>query len=141
MRVALIACSKSKCPCRAAHPAQTLYISLLFRLSLQWAVRRQLDRIFILSAKYGLLEPKRYVFPYDKSLVNMAVQERRRWARRVSKVLRAVIPEGSELFFLAGEKYRWDLQDILKDQYIFTVPMLGMGLGKQIQWLQRELYR
>jgi len=52
-KIVLISCSSKK----SAHKskAKNLYISTLFRLSLAYAKKLKPDKIFILSAKYGLL--------------------------------------------------------------------------------------
>jgi hypothetical protein len=53
-KIVLVSCVKSK----LSHPAKArdLYISTLFKSNLEYACRQNPDGIYILSAKYGLLE-------------------------------------------------------------------------------------
>ena len=53
--IALIACSCKKIG--GADQAQYLYNSNLFKLSFRYAQQRGAQRIYILSAKHGLLDP------------------------------------------------------------------------------------
>lgn len=53
------------------------------------------DRIFILSAKHGLIELNNAIDPYDETLTNKPVAERRIWAERVILELKeSANPEG-----------------------------------------------
>ena len=79
--IVLQSCVKTKLTHRAK--AADLYISSLFTLSRQYALSLNPDRIFILSAKYGLVDLKQEIDPYDLTLNTMGVAERREWSRRV----------------------------------------------------------
>ena len=65
-KIVLISCSsmKSENKCKA----QDMYISPLFKLSLQYALSICADKIFILSAKYHLLELDDVIEPYNVTL-------------------------------------------------------------------------
>lgn len=68
MKVELISCSKSKrsYKCKASE----LYSpSKLFSLSYQYA-KTFADKIYILSAKYGLVEENEIIEPYEKNLMD-----------------------------------------------------------------------
>ena len=81
MRIALISCSKAKKnePC----PAHELYSpSDLFSLSYQYA-KQNADKIYILSAKYGLVAEDRILEPYDQTLNDMRRQQQLSWANSV----------------------------------------------------------
>lgn len=63
MKIALVSCSKSKqCyPCKACE----MYMpSSLFRYSYQYA-KKYADKVYILSAKHGLLRENMIIEPYD----------------------------------------------------------------------------
>ena len=81
MKIALISCSKLKTdhPC----PARELYApSRLFSLSHQYA-RRNADKVYILSAKYGLVEESDMIVPYDLTLADLPEHRQRDWANYV----------------------------------------------------------
>ncbi|WP_433332502.1 DUF6884 domain-containing protein [Spirillospora sp. CA-294931] len=46
-------------------PAGQMYVGTFHRLCRQAAERLRPDRLFILSAKYGLVRPDHYIRPYD----------------------------------------------------------------------------
>ena len=133
--IVLLSCVKSKRShrCRAGD----MYISPLFQKMMAYAESLNPKGIFILSAKYGLLNPNDIIEPYEQTLKAMKAAERRTWAKSVIEELR----EHSDLYndhfvFLAGTAYRQDLIPYLKR---YSVPMEGLGLGKQLQWLDLQL--
>ncbi len=144
--IVLIGCAKTKLP--GIHPACELYRSRLFRLSFAYAVLQNFGpRKFILSAKHGLLSPNKRIKSYDQSLQEMTAQERRQWAKKVARQIKAqFLPPGWEIHFLCGEDYQRDLMTELGDGFVYHIPMRGLSLGKQVQWLQQrvidpEVYR
>ena len=102
-----------------------------------YAQSRKPKIIFILSAKYGLLSTDTIIDPYEQTLKNMKSAERHRWAQEVISELRKHCDLDADNFvFLAGMPYRENLLPHLK---YYEVPMEGLGLGKQLQWLERQL--
>jgi hypothetical protein len=94
---------------------------------------------FILSAKYGLVSPDEVVSPYEVTLNEMASEERRAWASRVATQLRPTSRKGTRVVILAGDSYRQYLVPIIKGWgCTVDVPMRGLGIGKQLQWLSRR---
>jgi len=71
--------------------AQDLYISALFQKNLQYAKSLNPDKIFILSAKYGLLKLDEEIEPYDKTLNRMRSYEIKEWANSVLSQLQQKI--------------------------------------------------
>lgn len=63
--------------------AKDLYISPLFQKSYAYAQKLNPDKIYILSAKYFLLDLDDQVSPYDLTLKDMSVDERRQWTEKV----------------------------------------------------------
>ncbi|MGH7990821.1 MAG: DUF6884 domain-containing protein, partial [Limisphaerales bacterium] len=80
-RIVLISCVKKKLPHKAK--AELLYISPLFKGYLRYARSLKPDGIFVLSAKYELLELEREIEPYNSTLKNMSVVQVRAWADKV----------------------------------------------------------
>lgn len=135
-KICLVACASSKLSKSA--PAKDLYISALFSKSRDWAAQN-CDRWYILSAKHGLLNPNQVIEPYNVTLNTMAARLRREWSDKVFQSILAVIHPDDTIIFLAGQKYREHLEQNLQAKgYTVQVPMLGMGIGKQLQWLTRQ---
>src|SRR5947209_19202874 len=67
--------------------AEDLYVSPLFIKAKKFA-QLSADKWFILSAKHRLLDPKRRIKPYDKTLLLMPTEQRKKWASKVAKELR-----------------------------------------------------
>lgn len=134
-RVVLIACASQKVE-RAAL-AKDFYISPLFRANLAYARSLSPEEIFILSAKYGLVDLEQTLVPYDVTLNKMSEVQVRDWAGKVLEQLCAKIDlESTEIIFLAGEKYRKYLLPHLPHT---LVPLAGLGIGKQLQWLKLKI--
>lgn len=112
--------------------AGDLYISPLFTGNLRYARSLKPDSIFILSAKYGLLELDREIEPYNSTLKDMSLDQVRVWADKVLEQLKLLADLQSDHFIvLAGEKYRKFLVPYLAS---FEVPFQGMSIGKQLQY-------
>ena len=62
--------------------------------------------------------------------------ERRAWAGQVLALLDEVLCKEDRIVILAGERYREFLEPALIEQgHEVSVPMRGLGIGKQLQWL------
>lgn len=132
-KVTFISCSSKKLDRRSK--AKDLYISPLFKLNLEYSKHLKVDKTYILSAKYGLLELNDEIEPYDVTLKCMNVIEKKNWASMVLKQLKMSENINSTCFiFLAGEQYR---KYLLKEIKHFQIPLQGMGIGKQLQYLKR----
>jgi hypothetical protein len=117
--------------------ASDLYISPLFVLALQYARNQNPDAIFILSAKYGLLNLDTEIEPYDITLNKMPSAQRKEWAKGVAAQLKERADVGNDNFvFLAGQKYRENLIPHIRH---YEIPMEGLRIGKQLQFLSRFL--
>ncbi|MGB9940120.1 DUF6884 domain-containing protein [Methanosarcina sp.] len=131
-KIVLISCVSKKLPYKAK--AKDLYISTLFKYNLKYARSLSPDKIFILSAKYGLVDSEAEIEPYDKCLINMSSKEIKEWADCViDQIKKEADLEEDEFIFLAGEKYRkYLLPHILN----YQIPLKGLGIGKQLQYLK-----
>ena len=134
-KVVLISCVSKKLPYKSK--AQDLYISTLFKLNLKYARSLNPDNIFILSAKYGLVDLEEEIEPYDKTLNTMPVREIKSWANDVIEKLKNLIDLNEDkVIFLAGEKYRKYLIPHIKN---YEVPLKSLTIGRQLQFLTKKL--
>ena len=134
-QIVLISCVKKKLNKKTK--AEYLYTSDLFKSNLRYAKSLKPDTIYILSAKYGLLKLSDIIEPYDKTLNKMKKAERVEWAKEIITSLKEDNNiENDNFIFLAGKKYReFLLEDIVNSE----IPMEGLPLGKQLQWLKEKL--
>lgn len=140
MNIALIACSKSKNPEARQHPvaACDLYTGAMFRKSLRYAkdVLRA-DRIFILSAKYGLVEPEERLPYYDQTLCTAKVAEKRRWADMViTQMAHAGLNTRKDHFvILAGKAYHQYLTGPGRIEHFETPFATLTSIGRILRYL------
>lgn len=134
-KIVLIACASKKAPTRTK--AEALYTSPLFVNNLRYAKHLKPDSIFILSAKYGLIELEREIEPYDVTLNDMSSVQIKAWAGNVLTQLKQRADLRNDHFiFLAGAKYRKYLTPYLAS---YEVPLQGMPIGKQLQYLAKYI--
>jgi cytoplasmic iron level regulating protein YaaA (DUF328/UPF0246 family) len=134
--IALISCVSKKCQYRTE--AQNMYISPLFVKSIKYAkdILRP-DKIFILSAKYGLLGINQKIDTYNETLNDKNQQEKREWAKKIIEQLRKKCSINNDIFiFLAGKNYYVNLLSYLPNNKIL---MENLPIGKRLQWLKGEL--
>ena len=133
--IVLLSCVKQKLSVPAI--AKEIYISDFFQKTFKYAESLRPDKIFILSAKHHLLSPEQKIEPYELTLNNMRVAERKKWASNVTEQLNDQADlENDKFIFLAGQKYREFLVPAIKK---FEVPMQGLQIGKQLSWLKRKI--
>lgn len=143
-KIFLIGCGAKKSPNAVA--AGDLYLGDLFKKSREYAEARLGDSgaWFILSAKFGLLDPRMFVEPYDLTLSSLKPHDRYLWAVNVAAglsswpriALRA--DDRVEFIILAGENYRTDLVGQLRQFFPgceISIPMEGLGIGEQLHFL------
>lgn len=134
--VALVSCVSAKLSRPA--PAGDLYASPLFLKAREYA-KRAAHSWYILSAEHGLLAPTTIIEPYEKTLNTMGRSARREWASRVGRQLQSVLEPGDTALFLAGQRYREEMESPLRARgVIVEVPMQGMRIGEQLSWLTRQ---
>ena len=77
-----ISCVKTKRDSRCK--AKDMYISPLFKKAYQYAQQFVAeDKIYILSAKYGLIHSSQMIDPYEKTLNSDNDKERKVWAYNI----------------------------------------------------------
>ena len=134
-KVVLISCVSKKLHHKSK--AQDLYVSPLFQKNLKYAKTLNPDKIFILSAKYGLLKLNKEIEPYDETLNKMRSNEIKEWANSVLNQMRKSTDiENDEFIFLAGNNYR---KFLLPHLIHYKIPMLGLSIGKQLQCLSKRI--
>ncbi len=131
-KVVLLSCVSKKLDHEAK--ASELYNSPLFKYNLKYAFSLNPDKIFILSAKYGLVKLEDSIQPYELTLNTMRSKEIEVWAETVLASLRKEIDlDNDNVVFLAGMKYRKFLTPHIKN---YIIPMQGLGIGKQLKFLK-----
>ena len=120
--------------------AKDLYISPLFQKSYAYAQKLNPDKIYILSAKYFLLDLDDQVSPYDLTLKNMSADERRQWTEKVIEMSKKKgIKQDDEVIFLAGKAYTEYLTEYFTN---YSIPYQDNGLeglGYILQWLDEQI--
>lgn len=134
--IALVSCAKTKqrIPCRA----EELYVSSLFKKSRVYA-KQKADRWFILSAKYGLVDPCDRLEPYEQTLTKMPQFERRAWGVRVAEQMRqqGILRPGVTILWLAGQDYQEPLSSALVG-FSQKDPLAGLRIGPRMRWLNEH---
>lgn len=134
--VYLVSCVSVKRNIKAA--AADLYTSSWFKKARAYTEERA-DAWFILSAKYGLLNPETLIEPYEKTLNTMPKKERLEWAEYVLRAILDNTAQGDHIVFLAGSRYREFLATKLCHLgYTVEVPLANMGIGQQLSWLSNQ---
>lgn len=138
--IVLIGCGKSKAtvPCRA----DELYNGGLFVHRKRYAERRH--RWFIVSAKYGLIEPETGLAPYDLTITDLKPVDRAAWCLSVAHRLLDELGDDAELRKIPielhmGEEYADQLYDVLlATGFSPSRPVRGMGIGEQLGWYKAK---
>jgi cytoplasmic iron level regulating protein YaaA (DUF328/UPF0246 family) len=134
MKIALLSCTQRKqtYPCMA----QDMYVpSQLFRKAKEYVLKNEYDAWFILSAKYGLLQPNTLIEPYNVSIMDLKKDEIVKWSERITKQLLEYPVTQVDVF--AGSKYRQYLLPLLeKCNIVFRVPLKGLGIGQQLKYFK-----
>lgn len=141
MEVGLVSCTKRK-RVEPSPPAELYLESPYFRKMRAYCEENH-DQWYILSAKYGLLEPHgEPVEPYDVTLRDATVDEKRKWAKEVSEQLKAqeVLDEGTTLVLHAGWDYYGELLPLLEETDVeIEIPTEGLAIGETMAWYKEQL--
>lgn len=133
--IGLVGCVKTKLD--HAAPARDLYVSDLF-MGRRRAIENRATRWFIISAQYGLVEPDEPIEPYERSLADLTVAERRDWASKVLLSLRAKLGDLSKYKFEihAGANYfDFGLAEGLRMAGAgLVIPTKGLRQGEQLSY-------
>lgn len=144
LRLALIGCGKTKR--EGTHPARCLYTGPLFRAALAHA-ERTAERIYVVSARYGLLDLDREIDSYDETLSGKRMRERDEWGDKVVRDLFARLGgRRFELTILAGQDYAAPiahhlyLASLRPDSTVLSIerPLTGLGVGQRLRWFRER---
>jgi hypothetical protein len=142
----LISCGSKKLNKRAK--AKDMYQSPLFKHSLEYAIKLNPDKIFILSAHYGLLELETEIEPYDVTISNISKANREKkpqlkvltktektvWGKQIIESLSKFSNLEKDLFIvLAGLEY---VKPIVSYLPHLEQPLKGVGLFDRISHLK-----
>ncbi len=147
LRVALVACSKTKLDSPAPVRAAELYSpSQLFSAAYGYAGAHN-DAVFILSAKHGLVPPDQPLACYEQTLTTMGKAARQAWARGVAAQLdrwsrRWSAAHGRPIGTVelhAGKAYTDFLVPLLTAQGIEVAnPLAGLMIGQRKAWYKNR---
>jgi len=133
-KIVLIACANKKLLKETM--AKDLYISPLFKYNFVYAKSLKPEKIFILSAKHGLLRLNKRIKPYNKTLNEMSVKDIKNWSEKIiSKLKKITNLNKDEFIFLAGQRYYKYLIPYIKN---YKIPLKGLGIGKQLKYLKEK---
>ncbi|MFC6964949.1 putative glycoside hydrolase family 15 protein [Halocatena marina] len=135
LEIGLVSCVKTK-QNESAVP-KNLYISDYFSKMRTFAEDHH-DDWYILSAKHGLLDPDGpEIEPYDDTLRNASVGEKRAWAQNVYQQMRddGFFTLETTLVIHAGKDYYSEFLPYLEDDEVeVKIPTEGMGIGERKAW-------
>lgn len=146
-RVALVACSYSKRT--TALPVRHLYNGQLFRCAVRYA-GATCDSWHVLSAKHHVLDPDDVVAPYDLCIGHLRRRSAQaatctekylatQWAIHVRADLfcgeSPRVRPGDTVVLLAGKAYREPLLPWMGGSVRIECPLEGLGIGRQMSWL------
>ena len=133
MNIAFISCVKEKRI--GKYKSKDLYTSDFFRKSFRYCCSKY-DKVFILSAKYGLLELEDEIENYEMTLNDFSKEEKIKWSEMVYEQMKNKIDDSDELYFYVGNNYREYLLPMLKNNW--NVPLNGKGIGEQLQYFKNN---
>ncbi|MDT0166473.1 hypothetical protein Q9R32_12990 [Actinotalea sp. AC32] len=136
--VVLIGCVKSKLA-RAA-PARELYTGTLFTRRLAYAQRSGVPW-FVVSGRWGLVDPDEVIAPYDLDLGAMPAAYRRGWAAFVGAQLEMALGQasGTLVEVHAGHHYVEALRPVLRVMgAVLSDPVVAGSMGETLAWYDRR---
>lgn len=129
-KIVLLSCVSKKL--NKPTTAEIIYISPLFKKSLNYAKSLNPDNIHILSAKHYVLDLDTIIEPYDETLNNMSKHQIIDWSNKCLERLTEKYDLKNDTFiFLAGDKYRKYLLPYIKH---YELPLEGLRIGEQMSW-------
>jgi hypothetical protein len=127
MIIGLISYGKKKR--QGTHKARDLYIGTYFSKTLNYA-QTQCEIVYILSAKYGLVELDQTIHSYELKITQLKKQERKLWALHVLKQMKDKQLVEYDIKIYAGQPYYEPLVPYLPNA---TVMFEGLSMGYRMQ--------
>ena len=134
MNIAFISCVKEKRI--GKYKAKDLYTSDFFKKSFRYCFSKY-DKVFVLSAKYGLLELEDEIENYEMTLNDFSKDEKIKWSNMVYEQMKNKIDDSDDLYFYVGNNYREFLLPMLRNKC--NVPLQGKGIGQQLQYFKNNM--
>lgn len=136
MTVGLVSCTRSKST--EPKPPKELYVeSVLFQKARRYCEVFH-DDWYILSAKHKLLAPDGpEIAPYNLSLSDFSVEERREWGATVAEELRDRNLVDELLVVHAGKDYYEPLLNAL-GEVKHEIPTEGLRYGESLSWYNEQ---
>jgi len=145
-KIILISCCSTKLNTTKEVKAEDLYISSVFKKSLEYAKLSKPYKIFIISAKYGLLNLDEPIKTYNvtlsyvpqknrnQNLIILSKQEKKEWAKKVVKQLKEndIVINNDDIEILAGQSYIKPLAPYITKR---MEPLNGIGNGARLSFL------
>lgn len=137
--VYLIACTKTKQDYSCM--AEEMYMkSSIYRLSYEYCINCVDDKnsqIYILSAKHYLLPLSKVIEPYNKTLINMNSNKKKKWGIIVYEQMKETFDmKNTHFIFLCGKEYvKYIIPYLEKSQYSIPIPT-HYGIGSRLKWLK-----
>jgi hypothetical protein len=124
-KIVLLSCVSKK---NFETAAENLYDSPLFNYALKYTKSCNPDKIYILSALYGLLETSERIKTYNKTLKEMSTTERKEWSRLVLEQMQKKEIDFKNDYFviLVGMNSRKYIVDHLSH---YALPLEGKRIG------------
>ena len=134
--IGLISCTKTKRK-NPAQPRELYDPSSLFSKARKYCEQNH-DDWYILSAKHHLLDPHgSAIKPYDETLTDARVSEKREWSNKVFEQLESagLTNSNTVLIFHAGKAYYEELLPLLEDtEATVRLPVEGLMIGERLGW-------
>lgn len=132
-KIALISCSKNKMDYDCV--AKIMYSkSILFKKSFSYCVDQNYSYIFILSAKYGLLNPSEIISPYELTLNSFNNQQKKEWAKKCFEKISDMGLIDYRFDFYTGAEYFKELSKLLP---CTNNILQGLGIGERLKFLNK----
>ncbi|WP_225336219.1 DUF6884 domain-containing protein [Halomicrobium urmianum] len=141
MEIGLVSCTKAKAD-SASTPRELYNPSALFRKARKY-VEENHDEWYVLSAKHHVLDPDGSpIEPYDETLNNAGVEERREWSQTVVEQLRehSLLAAENTLVIHTGKSYYETLLPLLNDEPVdVEIPTEGLRMGETLSWYNERI--
>lgn len=136
MKIGLISCCKVKQNKRCK--AKDMYVSPWFKKGMEYLSYR-CDKIYIMSARYGLLPTESIITPYNQTLLKMNKKERKLWSKNLLEDIKRECDIKNDTFIIVarGKYTEYICQKLVHFENVFdNIPISSShGNISQMHWL------
>lgn len=137
--ITVVGCCDKKASSRS--PAKDLYQSTLYKKSADYAEEIS-DDWMIASAEYGLVDPGKFIDPYDRKMGgSKAEKERMAGMLTIQNEFPAASKDRTSsvrVVILAGQDYANAVKANIPAGVEIVEPLKGMEIGERLQWLSKK---